>query len=137
VTRYALSKFDAANVRAGFIGAAQILEAAGARMIYSPHAKFCSYEPGVRGSHETFTREMDAAGWGAGQVALFSFHIMGTARLGRSAATSVTSPDGECWEARNLYVMDGSSFPSASGVNPMISIEAIAHRNAGALALKG
>jgi hypothetical protein len=37
------------------------------------------------------------------------------------------------WEVRNLYVMDSSSFPSASGVNPMISIEAIAHRNASAL----
>jgi choline dehydrogenase-like flavoprotein len=29
--------------------------------------------------------------------------------------------------------MDSSSFPSASGVNPMISIEAIAHRNASTL----
>jgi long-chain-alcohol oxidase len=136
VTHYALSKFDAAHLRAGFVGAARILEAAGARLIYSPHAKFCSYQSGACGTLDSFAREMDAAGWGAGQVALFSFHIMGTARLGASAGTSVTNPDGECWEARNLYVMDGSSFPSASGVNPMISIAAIAHRNAGVLGSK-
>jgi choline dehydrogenase-like flavoprotein len=30
--------------------------------------------------------------------------------------------------------MDGASFPSASGVNPMITIEAIAHLNARRLA---
>src|SRR5271165_130570 len=70
------------------------------------------------------------------QVALFSFHIMGTARLGGSPAISATNPDGECWETHNLYVMDGASFPSASGVNPMISIEAIAHRSARALAAR-
>jgi len=61
---------------------------------------------------------------------------MGSARLGRSPKTSATNPDGETWEARNLYVMDGSSFPCASGVNPMISIEAIAYRNASALAAR-
>ena len=90
--------------------------------------------PGRRGSLETFTGEMDRAGWDNGQLALFSFHIMGTAWLGDSPGNSATNPDGEAWEARNLYVMDGSSFPSASGVNPMISIEAIAHHNATALA---
>lgn len=134
VTRYALSSFDRAHLRKGFIGAARILEAAGARLIYSPHAKFCAYQPGSSGSLDAFTLQMDAAGWRSSQVALFSFHIMGTARLGASPRTSATNPEGETWEARNLYVMDGASFPSASGVNPMISIEAIAHRNAQGLA---
>jgi choline dehydrogenase-like flavoprotein len=136
VTHYTLSAFDCGHLRKGFIGAARILEAAGAKLIYSPHARFCSYQPGVRGSRDTFTSDMDAAGWASGQVSLFSFHIMGTARLGSSPRTSATNPDGESWEARNLYVMDGASFPSASGVNPMISIEAIAHRNATVLATK-
>jgi choline dehydrogenase-like flavoprotein len=136
VSHYSVSEFDRAHLRRGFLGAARILEAAGAKMIYSPHAKSCSYEPGKRGSIETFEQEMDRAGWGNGEVSLFSFHIMGTARLGDSPATSATNPDGETWEVRNLFVMDGASFPSASGVNPMISIEAIAHRNARALAAK-
>ena len=61
-------------------------------------------------------------------------HLNGTARMGDSAYTSATNPHGETWEVKNLFVMDGSSFPSASGVNPMISIEAIAHHNATALA---
>jgi long-chain-alcohol oxidase len=134
VTRYALSKFDRGHLQQGFAGAARILEAAGARRIYSPHAKFCFYEPGQRGSIETFTRDMDRAGWRSGELALFSFHIMGTARMGASAMNSATNPEGESWEARNLVVLDGASFPSASGVNPMISIEAVAHRNAGSLA---
>ncbi len=140
VSHYALSNFDRAHLRHGFIGAARILEAAGARLIFSPHAKWCAYEPQSSaqggGSLEIFTKAMDTAGWDSGRLALFSFHIMGTARLGGSLRNSATNPNGETWEARNLYVMDGSSFPSASGVNPMISIEAIAHRNASALAAR-
>jgi long-chain-alcohol oxidase len=136
VSHYSLSAFDRAHLRKGFLGAAKILEAAGARRIFSPHTKWCSYEPGRSGSLDTFTQAMDSAGWDAGRLALFSFHIQGTARLGGSPKSSATSPDGETWEARNLLVMDGSSFPSASGVNPMISIEAIAHRNAAAFACR-
>lgn len=134
VTHYCLSEFDRRHLRHGFIAAARILEAAGARTIFSPHAKWCAYEPGRSGSLDAFTQSMDSAGWDSGRLALFSFHIMGSARLGNSPKSSATNPDGESWEVRNLFVMDGSSFPSASGVNPMITIEAIAHRNALALA---
>jgi long-chain-alcohol oxidase len=134
VAHYALSEFDRAHLRRGFIGAARILEAAGARLVFSPHAKWCAYEPGRNGSLDSFTRAMDSAGWDPGRLALFSFHIMGSARLGGSPKTSAVNPDGETWETRRLFVMDGSSFPSASGVNPMISIEAIARQNALALA---
>ena len=136
VSSYALSDFDRQHLRRGFIGAANIFEAAGARLIFSPHAKWCAYEPGRSGSLDTFTQAMDAAGWESGRVALFSFHLQGSARLGGSPKSSATNPDGQVWEVRNLYVMDSSSFPSASGVNPMISIEAIAHRNALALAAR-
>jgi choline dehydrogenase-like flavoprotein len=133
VAHYSLSAFDRAHLRRGFAGAAHILEAAGARLIFSPHAKWCAYEPGRSCSLNSFVRAMDFGGWDAGQLALFSFHIMGSARLGGSPRTSAVNPEGETWEVRNLFVMDGSSFPSASGVNPMISIEGIAYHNAGVL----
>jgi len=137
VSSYSLSDFDRRHMQLGFRGAAEILENAGARRIYSPHAKLCSYQPGKSGSIESFVKDMDAAGWDNAQLAMFSFHIMGTARMGDSAGASATNPNGETWEVKNLYVMDGSSFPSASGVNPMISIEAIAHRNATLLGARG
>jgi long-chain-alcohol oxidase len=133
VARYRLTPEDVAHVRAGIDGGAQILEAAGARRIVSAHSRHVSYEPG-RGSREQFTAAADACGYGAGQCVFYSFHLMGSARMGDSAAGAACGPEGETWEARNLVVADGSTFPTASGVNPMISIEAIAHLNASALA---
>jgi long-chain-alcohol oxidase len=54
--------------------------------------------------------------------------------MGGSPATSATDPDGTTWDVRNLIVADGSCFPTATGVNPTISIEAIAYMNAKRLA---
>jgi long-chain-alcohol oxidase len=133
VVRYKLSGFDADHVRTGMDGAAQIHEAAGARRIFSSQNRWVSYEPG-QGSREQFMRDADAAGYGPGQLVLGSFHIMGSARMGGSAATSACDPTGQTWDVRNLYVFDGSSFPTASGVNPQISIQAIAHMGAQGLA---
>ena len=150
IVRYALSPFDLAHLRTGVDGAAQILEAAGAQRIFSPHAKWVSYAPGaatraggvgagaasVSSARERFMAEADAAGYGPGQITLGSFHIMGSARVGGSPATSACDPSGQTWDVRDLYVFDGSSFPTASGVNPQISIQAISHMGARALAAR-
>ena len=80
--------------------------------------------------------DADAAGYGAGQIALGSFHIMGSARMGGSPTTSACDPTGQTWDVRDLYVLDGSAFPTASGVNPQISIQAIAHMGARGMATR-
>ena len=134
VVKYRLSDYDVGHVRKGTDGAAQILEAAGAQRIFSSHSRSVAYEPGREGGRERFMSDADACGWDAGHCTYGSFHIMGSARMGGSPHTSACNPRGETWEVRNLYVCDGSAFPTASGVNPMISIESIAHMNASALA---
>jgi long-chain-alcohol oxidase len=133
--RYRLSGHDAGHVRRGLEGAAAILEAAGARRVYSAHASPCSYEP-APGARERWLAACDAQGLGPGRCVFVAFHLMGSARVGASPATSACDWDGQTWEVPGLYVMDGSSFPSASGVNPMITIEAISHLNASRLAAR-
>jgi long-chain-alcohol oxidase len=133
VVHYKLNARDTRHVQTGLDGAAQILEASGAKRIYSSHTSWCSYEPGT-GSRGAFMGACDAAGYGPGQCAFGSFHIMGSARMGGSPDTSACGPDGQTWDVRDLVVCDASCFPSASGVNPMISIESIAHLNARRLA---
>lgn len=136
IVRYKLSGFDTGHLRTGIDGAAQTFEASGARRIFSSQSRWVSYDPGRSGSRERFMADADAAGYGAGRVSLGSFHIMGSARMGGSPVTSACDPTGQTWDVRDLYVLDGSSFPTASGVNPQISIQAIAHMGARALAAR-
>ncbi len=136
IVRYALSEFDRRHLRTGVDGAAQIHEAAGARRIFSSHAQWVGYEPGAGGSRQQFMADADAAGYGAGQITLGSFHIMASARMGGFPSISACDPTGQTWEVRDLYVFDGSAFPTASGVNPQISIQAVAHMGARALAAR-
>jgi long-chain-alcohol oxidase len=136
VVRYHLSDYDLAHMRTGLEGAAEIHEAAGAKRVYSSHSRWVAYEPGRDGDRARFMADSDAAGYGAGQFPLGSFHIMGSSRMGGSPATSACDPTGQTWDVRDLVVCDGSAFPTASGVNPMISIESIAHMNARGLAAR-
>jgi choline dehydrogenase-like flavoprotein len=67
-------------------------------------------------------------------------HLNGTARMGSDPRDSVVNADCRSWEIRNLWICDGSVFPTVGGVNPSLTIQAIASRTAdriSALAARG
>jgi choline dehydrogenase-like flavoprotein len=68
--------------------------------------------------------------WRPNQFGLYSAHQMSTCRLGGHAPTHPVRPNGETVEVRDLFVADGSAFPACSGVNPMLTIMALAHYTA-------
>lgn len=55
-------------------------------------------------------------------------HLMGTCRMGTDPSTSVTDPYGKCHDIDNLYIADGSIFPTSTAGNPTITIQALATR---------
>ena len=55
-------------------------------------------------------------------------HQHGTARMGNDPQTSVLDADCRAHEVENLYVVDGSPFPTATGANPTLTIMANAWR---------
>lgn len=55
-------------------------------------------------------------------------HLNGTARMGADPRTSVVDADCRSWDIRNLWICDGSVFPTVGGVNPSLTIQAIACR---------
>ena len=56
----------------------------------------------------------------------YGSHPQSTCRMSESPRLGVCKPSGETHEVQNLYVADGSLFPTAIGVNPQITILALA-----------
>jgi choline dehydrogenase-like flavoprotein len=76
---------------------------------------------------------MDDRGYRHCRMSYISFHQMGTCAMGADPARSVVGETGETHEVRGLYLADASAFPTSSGVNPMITIMAIADHVARAI----
>ncbi|MCG5075366.1 GMC family oxidoreductase [Paraburkholderia tagetis] len=80
------------------------------------------------GAHDIWTQDDDTC------------HLNGTARMGSDARTSVVNADCRSWDIPNLWICDGSVFPTVGGVNPSLTIQAVACRTAdriGVLAARG
>ncbi|MCV7191728.1 GMC family oxidoreductase [Mycolicibacterium brumae] len=119
---------DRANFRRGIATAIRLHAAAGARQIFAGGQRFA---PWTRGEDlEAFIAAVDAMPIGPGGLPVFSAHQMSSAPLGADPATSVAAPSGELHDTAGVWIADASGMPSCSGVNPMVSVLALAHRTA-------
>ncbi|MFZ5476373.1 MAG: GMC family oxidoreductase [Myxococcota bacterium] len=111
-----LDRGDARRLKEAMAKTAEALFAAGATTVLTAHA------PAVilRGPGDL--ARLDAAPFGPNRIGVFSFHQMGTCRMGSSRQRDVIDPTGRMWAYRNLYVADASVFPGPSGVNPQITV---------------
>jgi choline dehydrogenase-like flavoprotein len=56
------------------------------------------------------------------------WHLLGTCKMGADPATSVVDSWGRAHDVSNLYVFDGSIWPTSSGMNPTATIAALSLR---------
>ena len=68
-----------------------------------------------------YRRDILTEGW--------SIHEMGTARMGTDPTSSVTNSFGQTHDIKNLFVMDGSAFPSSGCQNPTLTIMTLCVRS--------
>jgi len=55
-------------------------------------------------------------------------HELGTARMGNDQKTSVLNKFNQCWDVKNLFVVDGASFVTTACQNPTLTILALTIR---------
>jgi choline dehydrogenase-like flavoprotein len=133
VPTYAITdQLDLENLRKGIEVQVRLHEAAGAHQI-GPLAE--GAPTWRRGDDlEAFIAAVKRVPFRAGGYKLFSAHQMGTCRMGEDPQSSVAGPWGELHDTKGVWIGDGSAFPTSSGTNPMVSIMALAHRTAEAIA---
>ncbi|KAH7415253.1 hypothetical protein KP509_14G034300 [Ceratopteris richardii] len=125
-----LDPIDHQNLVDGGEAALRILIAAGASEVgtYNRNGDSLSItEENTSAQVEEFLQKVRSRGLGKLETPICSAHQMGSCRMGKDPATSAVDPNGETWEVSGLFVADASVFPSAIGINPMITTQSIAY----------
>lgn len=139
--QYCPSAFDRAHTMAGLLAHCKIAYITGAEEIHTaisgvkPFVRTASSpspsidadgDPGVTDpAFIAFLEDIKRVGNKPPTASWASAHQMGSNRMSVRAQDGVVDPKGKVWGTEGLYVADASVFPSASGVNPMITNMAI------------
>ncbi|ORE12056.1 long-chain fatty alcohol dehydrogenase [Rhizopus microsporus var. microsporus] len=133
IVNFTVSNRDRRSLLEGILRSLDILVAAGAREVHTGQFGVDGFK--FKEEEETRIDNPRYVAWKNGVSSyglprdgfnMFCAHQMGTNRMGISPKASVVKPTGETWEVKNLYVADASVFPTATGVNPMVTVETVA-----------
>jgi len=121
---YSLNEPDTRRMQRGIEILVEVFLAAGARRVF----------PFVRGQYEISSHHdldrLRKRSLRPGDFEVTSYHPLGTCRIGADPKRSCLRPDHRAWHVTGLYVVDGSAIPSSLGVNPQLTIMAMALRAA-------
>jgi hypothetical protein len=132
---YTPSKFDKRHIMKGLLALAKIQYVEGASEIFTTIPGVSTFKrdtslpasgDGINDERfQAWLGEVEATGFPTPESVFVSAHQMGTCRMSKVEKEGVVDPTGKVWGTEGLYVADASVFPSASGVNPMVTNMAI------------
>ena len=121
---YRLGRREVAVLKRAMRVLTEVFLAAGAEAVYLPLRQ----QPVVRTKAEV--AQLTSRRLRARDFELTAYHPLGTARMARCASEGVVDTDHEVYGIHRLHVVDASSVPSSLGVNPQVTIMAMATRAA-------
>lgn len=124
VMLYNLNKEDTRRMVKGMALTCAIFLAAGATEVFPAIWKF----PALKSMKDV--QKLREAKVKPSDIECGAFHPLGTCRMGEDPQLSVVNSYLKAHDIDNLYIVDGSVFPSSLGVNPQETIMAFAHRTA-------
>lgn len=110
----------------GHVELARVHRAAGAREVFTFHWRPRHWRRGE--DFELYLQSLREAP--AEDYTAYSAHQMSSCRMGASPAESVADGEGQLHDVQGVWIGDGSALPTAPGVNPMVTIMALAERTA-------
>ena len=120
LVRYDLSDQDQSRFVQGVKYLAQLYFAAGARRVYTPFAEIPALD------HPSQIERLHHYQPRVENTEYFTAHLMGTCRMSSREADGVVDPRGSLWGVKGLFVADASVMPGTIGVNPQVTIMALA-----------
>jgi len=124
---YNLNDFDHSNLLHGLENLVRANYSAGAEEIMVAASPTMHWKKSSNQSIEEFISKVRKIKNEPFRILLGSAHQMGTARINPDPNNGVVGLDGKVHGLDNVYIVDASTFPRCSGVNPMISIQSMSH----------
>jgi choline dehydrogenase-like flavoprotein len=121
VVRYDVNRADAATAQFAIERLIELFWAAGARTVITPLAR-------ARELREPGAAPLRGVRLHPRELKLMAFHPLGTAGAHADPRRGVVDGDLRVHGVEGVYVADGSAVPSALGVNPQLTIMALATR---------